>query len=135
MDPLSLTASIAGLIGLAAQIVSVGYALTTKMSRNADDLRALVNETAGFSGILLGVEEHLKTRPEFLADPAIMEKMLEDSTNTLKEISGVLNKIATANRVMMVVAGDAREERVEKLSRRIEHYKSFFILCFQFERR
>ncbi|KAK7431918.1 hypothetical protein QQZ08_001537 [Neonectria magnoliae] len=81
MDPLSRAASIAGLLSLAGQVISTGYKLCSKMSKNANDLKALINETAGFSGILLGVKSHLQSQPPVLADPDLMDKMLQDSKN------------------------------------------------------
>ncbi|KAH7148231.1 ankyrin repeat-containing domain protein [Dactylonectria macrodidyma] len=133
MDPLSLAASVAGLLSLAAQVISAGYKLCSKMSTNAGDLEMLVNETAAFSGILLGVKSHLESRPPVLADLDLMDKMTQDSKTTLKEIDHLLDKMASASRLMVVVKGEGREERLEKLVRRIGQHKLFFILCFQLE--
>ncbi|KAK7425214.1 hypothetical protein QQX98_000129 [Neonectria punicea] len=133
MDPLSLAASIAGLLSLAGQVISTGYKLCSKMSKNADDLKALINEAAGFSGILLGVKSHLQSQPPVLADPGLMDKMLQDSKTTLEELGQLLDKMSKASRLAMMVKGEGREERLEKLLRRIEQHKLFFILCFQLE--
>ncbi|KAH6974465.1 hypothetical protein BKA56DRAFT_591345 [Ilyonectria sp. MPI-CAGE-AT-0026] len=133
MDPLSLAASIAGLLSLAASVVSTGYKLKSRMSKNVDDLAALLNETAGFSGILLAVKAHLESKPSILADPESMGKMLAESRNTLDEIAALLEKLSTANRLMLLVTSEGREERLEKLFKRIEQYKLFFILCFHLD--
>lgn len=133
MDPLSLAASVAGLLALAGTVVSAGYKLSSKMSKNADDLTALINEIAGFSGILLGVKAYLESKPPAFVDLDILSKMLEDSRNTLNEIAELVDKLSSANRLMMIVKGEERETRLEKLLRRVGQYKLFFILCFHFQ--
>lgn len=135
MDPLSLAASIAGLLSLAASVVSTGYKLKSRMSKNVDDLAVLLNETAGFSGILLAVKAHLESKPSILADPESMDKMLAESRKTLDEIAALLEKLSTANRLVLLVTSEGREERLEKLFKRIEQYKLFFILCFHLDSR
>ena len=135
MDPLSLAASIAGLLSLTASVISAGYTLCSKLSKNASDLPALISETAGFSGVLLAVKTHMESQPQSVPDPEVMTRMLGACRNTVIEISGMLDKLSKANRISMIVKGEEREERLEKLLRRVEQHKSFFILCFQLEHR
>jgi hypothetical protein len=61
MDPLSLAASIAGLVSLAGAAISAGYKLNSKLNEDTSDTKTLVNETANFSGILLGLKAHLES--------------------------------------------------------------------------
>ena len=135
MDPLSVAASVAGLLALAASVVSTGYSLISRMSRNTDDLRAMTNETAAFSGILLGVKAHLESQRPLLEDSQAMETMLQDSGDTLKEIDALLKKLSSASRLELLVTSERREEHLQKLFRRVEQYKLFFILCFNMEQR
>ncbi|KAF5664496.1 ankyrin protein [Fusarium heterosporum] len=133
MDPLSLAASIAGLISLAGAVISAGYKLSSKINADTNDTKTLVNETATFSGILLGVEKHLRSLHPAVIDLSAAEKVAKDSEITLKEIEELVKKLSTANRLEMLIKAGGREELAVRLLRRIEQYKLFFILCFQLE--
>jgi hypothetical protein len=135
MDPLSIAASIAGLLTLGASIVSTGYALCSKAKYSRHDLRLLTNEVAGLAGILLGVRAHTDSKPLAHSVDAVMKEMLKDCKDCLVQTSALLDEISQANRLSTVIKGDGRDEQMQKLLRRIEHYKSFFILCFQLRQR
>ncbi|KAF4986552.1 hypothetical protein FGRMN_10780 [Fusarium graminum] len=133
MDPLSLAASIAGLVSLAGAVISAGYKLSSKINADTNDTKTLVNETATFSGILLGVEKHLRSIHPAVVDLTAAEKVARDSKVTLKEIEELVKKLSTATRLQMLIKAGGREELAVRLLRRIEQYKLFFILCFQLD--
>ncbi|KAF5025153.1 hypothetical protein F66182_2728 [Fusarium sp. NRRL 66182] len=135
MDPLSLAASIAGLLSLAGAVISAGYKLSAKLDSDTDDTKTLVTETANFSGILLGVKSHLDSSRPGLIDLEALANIIRDSELTLKEIDQLLRKLSTSNRLAMLFKAGGREEQAVKLIRWIEQYKLFFILCFQFDHR
>ncbi|KAF5650754.1 ankyrin protein [Fusarium sp. NRRL 52700] len=133
MDPLSLAASIAGLVSLAGAVISAGYKLNSKLNEDTSDTKTLVNETANFSGILLGVKSHLESFSSLDVDLEAVHNTIEDSKLTIKLIDELLSKLSKSNRVEMLIKAGGREEQAVKLLRRIEQYKTFFVLCFQLE--
>ncbi|KAJ4030775.1 hypothetical protein NW761_013354 [Fusarium oxysporum] len=133
MDPLSLAASIAGLVSLAGAVISAGYKLNSKLNEDTSDTKTLVNETANFSGILLGVKAHLESFHSLDVDLEAVHNTIEDSKLTIKLIDELLAKLSKSNRIEMLIKAGGREEQAVKLLRRIEQYKMFFVLCFQLE--
>lgn len=55
MDPLSIAASVAGLLSLAGAIISKGFNLYSKC-KNRDDINLLLTEVSTFSGLLVGIK-------------------------------------------------------------------------------
>ncbi|KAF5980588.1 ankyrin protein [Fusarium coicis] len=133
MDPLSLAASIAGLVSLAGAVISAGYKLNSKLNEDTSDTKTLVTETANFSGILLGVKAHLESFKGLDVDFEAVHNTIEDSKLTIKLIDELLAKLSKSNRIEMLIKAGGREEQAVKLLRRIEQYKMFFVLCFQLE--
>ncbi|PNP79792.1 hypothetical protein FNYG_06885 [Fusarium nygamai] len=133
MDPLSLAASIAGLVSLAGAVISAGYKLNSKLNEDTSDTKTLVTETANFSGILLGVKAHLESFKSLDVDLEAVRNTIEDSKVTIKLIDELLAKLSKSNRIEMLIKAGGREEQAVKLLRRIEQYKMFFVLCFQLE--
>ncbi|KAF5702046.1 ankyrin protein [Fusarium globosum] len=133
MDPLSLAASIAGLVSLAGAVISAGYKLNSKLNEDTSDTKTLVVETANFSGILLGVKAHLESFQYLDVDLKAVQSTIEDSKLTIKLIDELIAKLSKSNRIEMLIKAGGREEQAVKLLRRIEQYKTFFILCFQLE--
>ncbi|KAI7759893.1 hypothetical protein LZL87_010315 [Fusarium oxysporum] len=133
MDPLSLAASIAGLVSLAGAVISAGYKLNSKLNEDTSDTKTLVHETANFSGILLGVKSHLESFSSLDVDLEAVHNTIEDSKLTIKLIDELLAKLSKSNRIEMLIKAGGREEQAVKLLRRIEQYKMFFVLCFQLE--
>ncbi|KAF5670930.1 ankyrin protein [Fusarium denticulatum] len=133
MDPLSLAASIAGLVSLAGAVISAGYKLNSKLNEDTSDTKTLVTETANFSGILLGVKAHLESLKSLDVDLKAVHNTIEDSKLTIKLIDELLAKLSKSNRIEMLIKAGGREEQAVKLLRRIEQYKMFFVLCFQLE--
>ncbi|KAG5761735.1 hypothetical protein H9Q72_010154 [Fusarium xylarioides] len=133
MDPLSLAASIAGLVSLAGAVISAGYKLNSKLNEDTSDTKTLVIETTNFSGILLGVKAHLESFHSLDVDLKAVHNTIEDSKLTIKLIDELLAKLSKSNRIEMLIKAGGREEQAVKLLRRIEQYKVFFVLCFQLE--
>ncbi|KAF5531815.1 ankyrin protein [Fusarium napiforme] len=133
MDPLSLAASIAGLVSLAGAVISAGYQLNSKLNEDTSDTKTLVTETANFSGILLGVKAHLESFKSLDVDLEAVHNTIEDSRLTIKLIDELLAKLSKSNRIETLIKAGGREEQAVKLLRRIEQYKTFFVLCFQLE--
>ncbi|KAJ4245547.1 hypothetical protein NW762_014056 [Fusarium torreyae] len=133
MDPLSLAASIAGLVSLAGAVISAGYKLNSKLNEDTSDTKTLVNETASLSGILLGVKAHLESFSSLDVDLDAVHNTIEDSKLTIKLIDEFLAKLSKSNRIEMLIKAGGREEQAVKLLRRIEQHKMFFVLCFQLE--
>ncbi|KAF4453143.1 hypothetical protein F53441_4140 [Fusarium austroafricanum] len=97
MDPLSLAASIAGLLSIAGAVISAGYKLNSKLNQDTSDTKTLINETASFSGILLGVKTHL----ESFQSPNIN---LEDVFKTIEDSKGTLNHVDELTQMTEVMA-------------------------------
>ena len=134
MDPLSIAASIAGLLTLTGTIISKGYALSSRVKKNGGDIEALLNEIAIFSGILSGLKA-CSLVMDWL--PTDHEKIWQDSitecTRTLEELDGILSSLSSANALRLMVKGESMATRFEKLVSKIERFKSFFVLCLQLQ--
>ncbi|KAN0094142.1 ankyrin [Hyaloscypha variabilis] len=141
MDPLSITASIAGLLAIAGTITSKGYACVSRVKNNGGDIEVMLNEVAGFSGILVGLKELYSAIDEspmplhLLANghDAIWQDSMKDCEKTLKELNDIVGSLASANVIHLMVKGGSMAVKVEKLVSKIERFKSFFVLCLQMQ--
>jgi hypothetical protein len=142
MDPLSITASVAGILALAGTIISKGYACISRVKKNESEVKEVLNEVAGFSGILVGLtarysknEDPGSTSLEWLAKnhETMWQDSIKDCEKTLKEIGVLLESLSTANAIQLIVKGDTKANKVEKLLSKLERFKSFFVLCLQLQ--
>lgn len=141
MDPLSIAASIAGLLALAGTIISKGYACVSRVKKNGGDMEVMLNEIAGFSGILVGLKDlysamdkapmplHLLAKDH----ETIWQDSMKDCEKTLKELNDIVGSLASANVIHLMVKGGSMAVRVEKLASKIERFKGFFTLCLQLQ--
>lgn len=141
MDPLSISASIAGLLALAGTIISQGYACVSRVKKNGGDMEVMLNEVAGFSGILVGLKDLYSAMDEspmplhwFAKDhETIWQDSMKDCEKTLKELKDIVGSLASANVINLMVKGGSMTDRIEKLASKIERFKSFFALCLQLQ--
>ena len=142
MDPLSISASVAGLLALSASIISTGYACISRVKNNEGNVQALLNEIASFSGILAGIKDQYPT--DDASGPAplhwlgkdhetVWQDSLNDCDKNLKEVKGIVDSLASGNVVRLVVKGASMANKVERLMSKIERFKSFFVLCLQLQ--
>jgi hypothetical protein len=141
MDPLSIAASIAGLLSLTGAILSKGYAALNRAKKNGSDIEAMLSELASFSGVLFSLKaqfdetEQTSNPLQWLAEDhtKMWQEKLEDCDKTLKELVAVVTSLATTNVVKLMVKGDTLNSNIDKLVLKIERFKSFFILCLQLQ--
>jgi hypothetical protein len=141
MDPLSIAASVAGLLALTGTIISKGYACVSRVKKNGGDIEVMLNEVVGFSGILVGLKDLYSAMDEsrmplhWLVEDheTIWQDSMKDCEKTLKELNDVIGSLASANVIHLVVKGGSMAVRVEKLVSKIERFKSFFVLCLQLQ--
>lgn len=140
MDPLSISASIAGLISLGAAIVSNGYVLFSKIKRRSEDIQALVNEVASFSGLLVGLQAHLNSEMKTQENPSLhgiggfgraWDDAIGECRNILQKVTSLLEELQIEKPLRLALNRDSMTGRAGELISRIERYKTFFILCFQ----
>jgi hypothetical protein len=102
MDPLSISASIAGLISLGAAIVSKGYVLLSKIKRRSEDIQTLMNEVASFSGLLVGLQAHLNSEINTRESPGLhgirgfgktWDDAINECRNILQKVMSLLEKL------------------------------------------
>ncbi|KAM0275767.1 hypothetical protein ACHAQH_007428 [Verticillium albo-atrum] len=142
MDPLSIAASTAGLLTLTAQIITRGYACMMRLKSNDEDVRAAVNDVSSFSGILMAIESQCKDRDADIASPMrhlilnnqpLWKKKVEECEAVLVEMNTILDALASANKVQLIVKGNSLWEKLQKSTTQVETSKSFFILCLQLQ--
>lgn len=142
MDPLSIAASIAGLLTITGAIVSKGYAHLSQAKKNEDDVARLLNEVATFAGILFGLKSQYATSEESEFPP--LQWLAQDSAETwqdalkacektLTEIKDLVESLESSSSVRLMIKGLSMTSRIEKLLPQIERYKSLFILCLQLQ--
>ncbi len=101
----------------------------------------MLNELAGFSGILVGLKDLYSATDEsrmplhWLAKDheTIWQDSMKDCEKVLNELNDIVGSIASANVIKLMVKGGSMAERVEKLVSKIERFKSFFVLCIQMQ--
>ncbi|KUL83371.1 hypothetical protein ZTR_11270 [Talaromyces verruculosus] len=138
MDPLSITASIAGVLSLAGSVISTGYAIVSKLKNRGDCFNALVNEIATFSGILVGIQAQAvtaDTRGSSLhqTDGPTIQDALQSCNKILKEAEKLFNSLKKANTIKFLMKKDVMKEQIDQIISRVEHYKSFFVLYLQLQ--
>jgi hypothetical protein len=143
MDPLSIAASIARLLALTGTIISKGHACLYRVEKNRGDIGAMLNEVAGFSGNLVGLNDLYSATDELLTSlhwllkyhEIIWQDSMKDYEKTMEELNDIFNSLASTNVIPLMVRGGSMAVRVEKLLSKIERFKSFFGLCLQLQRK
>ncbi|KAI9709714.1 MAG: hypothetical protein M1820_003116 [Bogoriella megaspora] len=139
-DPLSIAASIAGLLSLAGVIIPQGYALCSKLKNRSEDVKLLMTETVSFSGLLHGVRAHLiaehdrtERQLNFLPDEsfASLNEAVQDCEKLLVEIQDLLHKVSNQRTARLLTNMKFLTDGVEQLTSRMERYKTLFILTFE----
>lgn len=137
MDPLSIAASVAGLLAIVGPIISKGYSIISGIQKGSN-IKALVNEISGFSGVLVGVKSYFSTLdgkapliPSL--DASTLDATVQSCEQTLREVNELLNEVADAGALSLAIKSGGLNNRVAKLVSRLEGYKSFFTLCLQLQ--
>ena len=154
MDPLSISASVAGLVGLISAIISQGYSLVYASKGQSKEIEALLREVSGFGGVLLGLQAHIE---ESIGSPALIlllssllrdeeprgsetparhrKSPLSECKSLLTQVEELLTKLKKTNPISRALKWEALSRDLAGLSSKIEHYKATFILCFSLENR
>jgi hypothetical protein len=112
------------------------------VKKNRGDIEVMLNEVAGFSGILVGLKAQYSVTDESELTPlhwlaknheATWQDSMKGCEKTLKEINGIVDSLASANVIHLMAKGSSIAVRVEKLVAKIERFKSFFVLCLQLQ--
>jgi len=140
-DPLSIAASIAGLLTLAGALVPKGYALYSKLKRRQEDIKLLVDEVTSFSGLLYGLQVHLELNDidstietsDRQSNPLhdSWASATEDCEQILHDIHDFLEKVQKQGTARIIVNKDFITDHSRDLVNRLERYKSFFTLFLQ----
>lgn len=102
-------------------------------------MKALVQEIAIFSGILVGVQGRVKANGSEpyahldLGDGPSLQDVLESCTKTLNEAGSLFQSVGELNPVKLLLKGEAVKEQMDSITGRVEHYKSFFTLFLQLQ--
>ncbi|KAF2728334.1 hypothetical protein EJ04DRAFT_569592 [Polyplosphaeria fusca] len=138
MDPLSIAASIAGLLTITGAIISKGYAHISQAKKNESDLARLLNEIASFGGILFGLKSQLTVSGESEGSPlpwlaGTWENTLQTCEKILTETKDLVESLVSSNSVRLIIKGVSMTSRIERLLPQVERFKSLFILCLQLQ--
>ena len=93
MDPLSIAASIAGLLTITGAIISTGYAHISQAKKNEGDVAHLLNEVASFAGILFGLKSQYFTGDD--SDTLPLQWFGQDSADTWQDTLQACEKTLT----------------------------------------
>jgi hypothetical protein len=149
MDPLSIAASIAGLLSLTGAVISQGYVICSRLKRRKQDVKQLMNEVTSFSGLLYGLREHLNTQSVDKDDSGVhpssekspqsldisWQDAIKDCEEILSQIRAFLDEISSENSLRLAVNREFITDRVKEFISRLDRYKTFFILGFQLNAR
>ncbi len=138
MDPLSIAASVAGLVSFTGAIIAKGYSTLSSVSE-MKHLVPLLQETSKLSGVLAGVNARFSSLPpsstEAWSDPATMTAELSGCNQTLDKINALITKIDEATTISLLIKRAAFDEEAKRLLSTLERHKSFFVLCLQLQSR
>ncbi|EGD94597.1 hypothetical protein TESG_02106 [Trichophyton tonsurans CBS 112818] len=155
MDPLSITASVAGLITLAGVIISRGFQISDRFTNTEKELNSLLNEVSSFSGLLVGVkshfEQHQASTPISIFSPNVrrlragdqlsttparhLRTALNDCNSILEDVKRLVEKISRTPTFQIALRSEVFLKEAVRLAAKLERYKSFFILAFQLNSR
>jgi hypothetical protein len=143
-DPLSIAASVAGLLSLAGVVIPKGYALCNKFRARGKVLKSLMDEVSSFSGLLFGLQEHLQAdRNDFDQEQndALMKNLgsrwkdsIDECRELLEEIIQLIDRMSKEGVLRAIIKGSYDDQIGEHVSK-LERYKTFFILCFDLDAR
>ncbi|KAK2846352.1 hypothetical protein FQN49_005808 [Arthroderma sp. PD_2] len=148
MDPLSIAASVAGLVTLSGVIISKGFKISDRFNNSKKELDALLSEVSNFSGLPVGIQSHLQQdessgrvahgtsatseKPashERAEQP--METALKDCKVIMEEIRNLVEKLSKTPSFRLALSKDMLTHEAANLTAKLERYKSFFILSLQ----
>ncbi|KAF2749094.1 ankyrin [Sporormia fimetaria CBS 119925] len=141
MDPLSIAASIAGLLTLSGAIISHGYAHISKAKGNRTEFNQLLSEVSSLAGLLHVLQQqhatHGGTDVPLIRVPGetaeTWKVTLERCQTTLNEIKSLIDSLASANAVRLMIRGVSLSNKVASLLNQAERYKTLFALCLQLQ--
>lgn len=134
MDPLSVAASVAGLISLAGQLVPALYNLGSTLKDANADAQAAASEIAGMSIVLQGLQAYIMGRSR--ASPQRLQLITVEHITasltacviTYSELDVVLKALHVESglRVWDRAVWFLKQEKVDDLIRRIQNHKLTF---------
>jgi len=92
MDPVSLAASIAGVIGLSVQIIQIGYTFCSVFVEFKEDVRSLTAEIVQLTGLLSAIQPLLNDILGSGNEAALRIEELTACETTLLEVKRLLEK-------------------------------------------
>lgn len=134
MDPLSVAASVAGLISLAGQLVPALYNLGTSVNEASKDAQAAVTEVSGMSIVLQALEKYVAGRSIIRADRLRLITVEHISASltacvlTYDELDLLLKDlhIESGFRTLEKAVWMLKREKVAELVKRIQNHKLTF---------
>lgn len=124
MDPLSIAASIAGLLTITGAILSTGYAHLSEAKNKDGDISSLLNEIASLSGILFGMKSQCDVSgqsktpsPLWLAQDSAKAwgSTLQSCKKALTETKKLVNSLPTSNSTRLIIKEPSMTGRIDKL--------------------
>ncbi|EFQ99494.1 hypothetical protein MGYG_08981 [Nannizzia gypsea CBS 118893] len=113
MDPLSITASIAGLITLAGVIISKGFQLSDRFANSEKELDSLLSEVSIFSGLLVGVQSHFQ-HDQASSNAPSSSRVVPEGQSGVQMPTALVKHIQTALKDCNAILEDVKK-LVEKL--------------------
>ncbi|KAK1831808.1 ankyrin repeat-containing domain protein [Podospora conica] len=132
MDPLSIAASVAGLLAFTGTVISKGYTVVSGVA-GMKHLATLLRETANLSGILAGVKARLSSSTGDPVKPGDLAAKIKACKQALGEMDSLLNRIDKTSTAGLLLKKASFDEEARVLLSILEGHKSFFTLCLQLD--
>lgn len=97
-DPLSVAASVAGLISLAGAVLGKCYAYTSGVVNAPNEAKRLTDEVTNLAGVLATVQD-ITSHSEHDADAKDITNALQSCETTLLELESLLNSRSYQSRI------------------------------------
>jgi len=142
MDPLSIAASIAGLLSLTGAIITKGYTCISRVKNIEREVRGILDEVARFGGFLACLNARFSTTDGLESTPfhrlpesrrSMWLDSVKDCEKTLNELRKTIDSLLSANGVRLVLKGGSMVLDLENLVAKVERFKTLFVMYLQWE--
>jgi len=136
-DPLSVAASVTGLLTLAATALTKGYAILRSLQGSSKEVERLLTELSQLTGLLcaLSAQKEQAERTTEVEGPRnaeisqVLESSLNDCRKTMKKLQEILEKLEKSRKAILAIKWQFCEPEINKMIQEIARYRQIFALC------
>jgi hypothetical protein len=136
-DPLSVAASVTGLLTFATTILTKGYGILRSLQDSSKEVQRLLTELSQLTGLLcaLAAQEEQAEKTAEVEEPRnaeisqVLESSLNDCRKAMKKLKEILEKLEKSRKAILAVKWQFLEPEINKMIEEIGRYRQIFMLC------